>query len=123
MPTTTVKGLNVLAIYVADLARAEAFYAEHLGFEKSGDVEPGILMQAGDVSLYLEETAGKRDREAEAPFGCSPCFETDGVKASFEALSAAGVPIRTPYQEFGETFALFRIADPDGNLIEFAGAP
>jgi len=123
MASTTVKGLSVLAIYVADLARAETFYFEHLGFEKTGDVDPGILMRAGDVLLYLEQTSETLDRTAGAPLGFCPCFETASVKASFDALSEAGVPIQVPYQEFGPTFAFFRFADPDGNLIEIAGEP
>jgi catechol 2,3-dioxygenase-like lactoylglutathione lyase family enzyme len=123
MTTVTVKGLNVLAVYVTDLARSEAFYREHLGFEKCQDMEPGILMKAGEVTLYLEacrqEPRGKGLRTVEF----SPCFATDSVKGAYRALKAAGVPISVEYQEFAPTFAFFRISDPDGNLIEFAGKP
>ncbi|MDP6357635.1 MAG: hypothetical protein QF473_21135 [Planctomycetota bacterium] len=45
------------------------------------------------------------------------------MKASYEALKAAGVNIALDYQEFAPTFALFQVSDPDGNLIEFAGQP
>jgi hypothetical protein len=86
-------------------------------------MEPGILMKAGEVTLYLE--AGRKNERGReyAMSEFSPCFATHSVKGSYEALKAAGVPIRAEYQEFAPTFAFFRIADPDGNLIEFAGSP
>lgn len=123
MATTNVRDLNVLAIYVTDLARSETFYREHLGFEKCEDMEPGILMKSGEVTLYIE-ACRKTERGAErASAEFSPCFATDSIKDSYEALKAAGVSISAEYQEFAPTFAFFRISDPDGNLIEFAGKP
>ncbi|HHH76050.1 MAG TPA: hypothetical protein ENL03_03380 [Phycisphaerae bacterium] len=52
-----------------------------------------------------------------------PCFATDSVRQSYEALKASGVKILEEYQEYAPTFALFKIADPDGNMIEIAGNP
>jgi len=123
MPTITVKDLNVLAIYVTDLARSEAFYRDHLGFEKCEDMEPGILMKAREVTLYLEAGREKERDEKATTAEFSPCFATDSVKGSYEALKAAGVAISGEYREFAPTYAFFRISDPDGNLIEFAGTP
>jgi hypothetical protein len=81
------------------------------------------LMKAGGVTLCLEagREAARGDSRSMAEF--SPCFATDSVKASYKALEKAGVPISAPYQQLGPAFALFRIPDPDGNLIEFAGTP
>jgi catechol 2,3-dioxygenase-like lactoylglutathione lyase family enzyme len=123
MPSTRVTDLNVLTIYVTDLDRSTEFYREHLGFEKVEDLPPGVLMKAGKVTLYLE--AGRRTRRPDSPPTAefSPCFATESVKASYESLESAGVHIAHPYREFSPTFALFRISDPDGNLIAFAGAP
>ncbi|MBD3277920.1 MAG: hypothetical protein GF388_06450 [Candidatus Aegiribacteria sp.] len=123
MAVTTVKCLNVLAVYVTDIARSEAFYRDHLGFEKVADLEPGILMEAGEVKLFLEGCREKQRSEKPATAEFSPWFSTDSVRGAYHALKKAGVPISTEYQEFAPTFALFRISDPDGNLIEFAGAP
>lgn len=123
MAAVLVRDLNVLAVYVTELARSEAFYRDHLGFGRVGDMEPGVLMKAGPVTLYIEACRRKvHDGEAGTAEFC-PCFETDSVKASFEALRDAGVTISAGYREYGPEFALFRISDPDGNLIEFAGKP
>jgi len=123
MATVMVRDLNVLAVYVSDLARSEAFYRDQLGFEKMGDMEPGVLMKAGNVTLYIEACRlnGRGGLSDNSEF--SPCFGTDSVKASYEALRNAGVLVNSEYREYGPTFALFRICDPDGNLIEFAGTP
>ena len=123
MTATRVKDLNVLAIYVTDMERSRVFYSKHLGFEMAGDMPPGILMKSGQVTLYIEASRKTKRTDSSPTSEFSPCFATDSVKASHDALKAAGVTIVTPYQEFGPTFAFFRIADPDGNLIEFAGTP
>lgn len=123
MATITVKDLNVLAIYVTDLARSATFYSDHLGFEKCEEMEPGILMKAGEVTLYLE-ACRENERSGKATTAeFIPCFATDSIKGAYESLKAAGIPISTEYQEFAPTFALFRVSDPDGNQIEFAGTP
>jgi len=59
MAMITGKELDVLAVRVTDLARSEAFCRDQLGFEKPEDMAPGILMKAGEVTLYLE--AGRED--------------------------------------------------------------
>ena len=51
------------------------------------------------------------------------CLGVASVKGAAESLEAAGVTLVSAYQEFGPQFGMFRIADPDGNVIEFAGAP
>ncbi len=123
MATTRVKDLNVIAVYVTNLDRSKDFYREHLGFEETEDLAPGVLMKSGTVTLYLEANRNRERDNSTQTAEFSPCFATDSVKASFEALKAAGVQICSAYQLFGPTFAFFRIVDPDGNLIEFAGKP
>lgn len=80
MPTTNVKDLNVLAVYVTDLNRSETFYREHLGFEKVADMDPGILMKAGQVMLYIEPGCHQVRCEETAAAEFSPCFATDSVR-------------------------------------------
>jgi catechol 2,3-dioxygenase-like lactoylglutathione lyase family enzyme len=80
-------------------------------------------MKAGEIMLYIEECR-EHERAADSRTAeFSPCFATDSVKGSYAALKVAGVPISAEYQEFAPTLAFFCISDPDGNLIEFAGAP
>ena len=123
MSTVNVLGLNVLAVYVKDLETSVSFYRDHLGFKQTQEMSPGILMEAGDVTLYLEANRQKDRPEPATTAEFSPCFATESVKSSYDALKKAGVEMTVEYQEFGPTFALFQIADPDGNLIEFAGTP
>ena len=123
MPTVVVNDMHVLAIYVTDLEKSEAFYSEHLGFKKIQDMSPGILMKAGEITLYLEAGRAEDRDKSSSTTGFCPCFATDSIKTSFEAISDTGIPIASSYQEFDPSFAFFRIRDPEGNLIEFAGTP
>ena len=53
-PTVQVTGLQVVAIYVSELERARAFYCGHLGFRQTGEMPPGIMLDAGGTTVYLE---------------------------------------------------------------------
>jgi catechol 2,3-dioxygenase-like lactoylglutathione lyase family enzyme len=108
---------------VVDLERSETFYREILGFERSGEMEPGIIMKAGEVLIYLEVGLLPELVNTSSLLGFMPCFKTDSLRDSYEALKAAGIPMVSEYQEFSPEFALFTIADPDGHRIEFAGRP
>ncbi|MCD4847955.1 MAG: VOC family protein [Candidatus Aegiribacteria sp.] len=123
MSKIAVKGLQVLSAYVSDLDRSVKFYTEILGFRQIGEVLPGLTLRSGDLTLYLEP--GRQSKVAEsgnyAEF--SPCFETESVKATYEILKNLGVSICEDYQEYSPEFAMFKISDPDGNVIEFAGNP
>jgi len=123
MSRIEIRGINVLAVYVSDLERSKTFYTEILGFEEGDEVAPGILLKSGEVTLYLE--AGRLERGVRTGNlpEFSPCFETESVRRTFEEMILSDVSIVEEYQEYGPAFALFKIADPDGNLIEFAGEP
>jgi catechol 2,3-dioxygenase-like lactoylglutathione lyase family enzyme len=122
MPTVQVTQLHVLAIYVSDLQGAREFYKTHFGFEDAGELPPGLLLQGGGATLYLEE--GHLARPMDEPVAeIAPCFGTESIQASFQALEAAGLHVLLPYTEFSPGFAMFAVADPDGNRIEFAGRP
>ena len=47
----------------------------------------------------------------------------NGVKAAYDKLINADAMIITDYAEYSQSFAMFRIADPDGNCLEIAGEP
>jgi catechol 2,3-dioxygenase-like lactoylglutathione lyase family enzyme len=123
MSTVTVTGLNVIAVFVTDLAASEAFYRDRFGFEKTADMEPGILMRAGDVTLYMEPGRAPKASGSTRTAECAPCFAVESVRSAWEALVAADVEVVCAYQEFSPEFGFFQVADPDGNLIEFAGKP
>jgi len=124
MPTVQVTQLHVIALYVSDLDGACEFYQTHFGFRDAGEMPPGRLLEGGGATLYLE--AGRRPREVgedPPPAEVSPCFGIESVKAGWEAMTVAGLQVLMPYTQFAPGFAMFAVADPDGNRLEFAGKP
>lgn len=83
--------MNTLTIYVTDLDKSKAFYTEQLGFEAGEEMSPGILLQSGDVTLYIEAGRKKRTSKLKEYSEFSPCFETDSVKQTYEVLKFSGV--------------------------------
>lgn len=123
MERIKVRDMNVLAVYVTDLEKAKSFYIEQLGFEECEEMSPGILVRSGNVTLYIEGGRKEQKSEPRESSEFSPCFATDSVKQTYNILRSRGVKVVEEYQEFAPTFALFKIVDPDSNLIEFAGKP
>ena len=124
MSTVTVSQLRVLAIYVSDLEGACEFYIKHFGFEEAEDMPPGKLLKGAGAMLYLEEGRVPRAQDEEPqPAEMCPCFGLDSIRKGFAALEGAGLHVLLPYTEYGPSFAMFAVADPDGNRIEFAGKP
>lgn len=123
MGKSMVTGLQAISVFVTDLARAREFWEGLLGFEPAGEMPPGMLFKAGEVTIYLEPGRKARADEPGAAAEVAPALATESVKAAHEKLRAAGVRIVRDYQKFGDDFAFFQCADPDGNLVEFAGAP
>ncbi len=123
MDNVCVKGLQVLSAYVSDLDKSVKFYTEILGFNQIGKVSPGLTLRSGDITLYLEPGRQSKVAEPVKYSEFSPCFETESVKETHRILKDLGVSILEDYQEFSSDFAMFKIIDPDGNVIEFAGNP
>lgn len=124
MATINVSGLCVVAAYVTDLERAKDFYMRHLGFKEGDPMPPGVILRAGESTLYLEGGRKRREgaalRQAELGFTFSV---REGLKEAYAKLRDADVPLVGAYEEFSPSFGFFRIADPDGNVIEIAGKP
>jgi len=119
------RDFNVFAIYASDFDASFDFYTNVLGMAKSRDMAPGVLLDAADgqLTIYLEGGRNKVAPAAEAP-STRMCFQPEeGVRAAYEALKKHGVAIAGEYMEFGPNFHMFTFADPDGQLIEFAGRP
>jgi catechol 2,3-dioxygenase-like lactoylglutathione lyase family enzyme len=123
MPGFRIMGLQVLSLYVSDIARSLDFYTGALGFEKIGEMEPGVTLRSGELTLYIEPGRITRESEPGKHAEFCPCFEPDSVKAAFRELGAAGVTVVEGYREYSPEFAMFKIADPDGCVMEFAGKP
>lgn len=125
MGVVKLKEFNLPEVYVVDLDESIKFYTEVLGMKIERNLFDGVLLRATpDCIVYME---GGRN-----PHGVDPattactcmCFSTsEGLRESYDKLVDAGVSIVTHYTEFSEYFHMFRIADPSGNVIEFAGRP
>ncbi|PXY27932.1 VOC family protein [Prauserella muralis] len=109
--------------YVESLARSVEFYRDVLGFEVriEGDGYVEFTMDNTKFALFertkLPELIGGEG-------GSAPCgeigFIVEDVDAEARRLREAGVPILTgpvdrPWRE-----RTLHIADPDGNVVEFA---
>ncbi len=119
-------GLGVVAIYVDELEPALAFYRDQLGFVITGEMPPGRMLELGDFKIYVEPGRAPRSLEdATAMAGAETAMVllSDEVLALRAALDAAGAALIGEAMGDGETFAMFRVADPAGNLVEIAGAP
>ncbi len=123
MPTVETSGVQVVAVYCSDLGRSKAFYCEQLGMIEGDMMGPGVLLTCGQTSIYLEGGRTPRCNVNQSEADVSLCLATASIKQAAAATEAAGIRLVTPYTEFAPTFAMFRLADPDGNVIEFAGAP
>jgi len=124
-PVIKLRDFNVLTIYASDLERSLDFYTNVMGMVKSRDMAPGVLLDAADgqLTVYLEGGKKKAAHDSEAP-STRMCFQPEeGVRAAYEALKKHGVIMVGEYMEMAPVFHMFTCADPDGQLIEFAGRP
>ncbi len=118
-----VNSVQVVAIYVSDLERALAFYRDTLGLQEGGEMAPGRLLQAGETTVYIEGGRVPAEPAGLKHPACSVCFGAESLRAAWEHLQAKQVPVIEAFQQMGQDFAFFRVADPDGNVVEFAGKP
>jgi catechol 2,3-dioxygenase-like lactoylglutathione lyase family enzyme len=122
--SVAVRGLAIITIFVSDIDRATHFYKDVLGFEEGEQMlEPGVTLQAGDMTIYLH---GGRE-VTERKFLSSPeiglAMVVASVRESARRLRDNGVVIVSDYEEASEYFASIQFADPDGNLLQLWGRP
>jgi catechol 2,3-dioxygenase-like lactoylglutathione lyase family enzyme len=137
----TLRGLDHVALTVADVERTIAFYRRALGAEllydelwRAGKLPVAILqLGASRLSLHPAAKPAQPHARAPAPGSADVCFRWDGPLAVAAAqLAAAGVtveegPVPRPAAD-GKAGASLYFRDPDGNLLELlstdeGGAP
>lgn len=124
MSVIEIEDLNIIAIYVSDLERAIRFYTEILGFKKDYDNGPGVCLKVENVlSIYLEGGYSKKNDDHRQACVAMCLNPKGGLRGAWEKLKNSDVQTVGEYEEFGDQFSMFRIQDPDGNVIEFAGKP
>jgi predicted enzyme related to lactoylglutathione lyase len=121
------KSIRSLAVYVSDMARAQKFYTEILGFEITADLGPNLCFlnsKAGKIPIYLEggQKAASIDNQT-----CRLSFFLEAEKSASETyavLKKAGVKLLQAEPELvADDTACFQFQDPDGNIIEVSGKP
>jgi catechol 2,3-dioxygenase-like lactoylglutathione lyase family enzyme len=126
-----VRGLDHVALTVADVERTLDFYRRVLGagvlYEdlwRAGKI-PVVILQLGASRLSIHAAAKPAAPHAASPTPGSAdlCFRWDGpLAAAAAALAAAGVaidlgPVPRPAAD-GSAGASLYFRDPDGNLLE-----
>ena len=113
-------GVNAVTIIftVADMARTERFYREHLGLRFERHAEDGhvflVTILAGGVELMVFEGEPKPGNTPNVVFGLA----AGGIDTLVERLAVAGIEIVTPVSPApGGWFAEFR--DPDGQVVSY----
>jgi glyoxylase I family protein len=119
-----VESVHGIRYQVSDVARAVAFYTQHLGFTLKHQQLPAFAnVVLGDASLLLSGpgASGSRpmpDGRPQTPGGWNRVvLKVKDLPACIEALTAAGVGVRNQL-EAGPGGRQIQIEDPDGNPIE-----
>lgn len=104
-----VRNVNVVYLYVSDMARSSAFYRDMLGIPLEGD-DDWQQAALGGTRFALHRTHEGIGELSAGTIHVS--LEVDDVGEAAERLRAAGVPVEeTMRDDWG---AAVRIEDPDG---------
>jgi len=112
--TVNISGLASLSIYARDVDASKHFYGTVLGLPVVREEDWGVVVQAGDVQLFLHPAVGDRDRDRQR---LELVFHVEDVDAAFADLSAAGATVieEPTDREWGERDG--SVGDPDGNTV------
>lgn len=121
----TVFGPDFLALQVADLDRAAAFY-DHLGLRRATHSPPGaVVFDTGVVSFAVREPMPGVDLAQAQPrpgFGVALWMGADNTQALHDQLAGEGVTIIAPPTD-GPFGRMFTFTDPDGYAITVHDQP
>ncbi len=117
-------GFHGVRYQVSDVARAAAFYTQHLGFEAGHQQLPAFAnVSLGALSLLLSGpgASGSRpmpDGRAQHPGGWNRVvLRVTDLPSRIETLRASGLRFRNA-MEVGPGGRQIQLEDPDGNPIE-----
>ena len=123
-PKTFVKGFHGVRYQVADVARAVAFYSDHLGFTLETQKLPAFAnVQLGPLQILLSGpgASGSRplpDGRRQEPGGWNRVvLRVEDLPGLVQSLRKAGLNFRNE-MESGPGGRQIQLEDPDGNPIE-----
>jgi catechol 2,3-dioxygenase-like lactoylglutathione lyase family enzyme len=115
-----VTGVHHVGIPVYDLARAEAFYRDVLGIERSAipSYNPAsiVFLDCGESMIHLIRYGDAVQRPGRR--GVHWAFEVSDLDAAYERVVAAGAEIEVPISQRPDGTPYFFFYDPEGNRIE-----
>jgi glyoxylase I family protein len=122
--TTRIVGLHGVRYQVADVARAAAFYTDHLGFTLEHQQLPAFAsVRLGEFRLLLSGPGASGSRPLPGGVSQKPggwnrvVLGVTNLPAQVDALKNAGVKLRNQ-METGPGGRQIQVEDPDGNPIE-----
>jgi glyoxylase I family protein len=123
-PRTLIESVHGVRYQVKDVARAAAFYTEHLGFKLEHQQLPAFAsISLGDAHILLSGPGASGSRpmsngQAQEPGGWNRVvLKVSDLPACMAALEGSGVRFRNE-METGPGGRQVQIEDPDGNPIE-----
>jgi len=123
-PHAFIKGIHAIRQQVTDVARAAAFYTQHLGFKLGLQHLPAFAtVSLGDAQILLcgPGAAGSgppgSGQPQEPGGGNRVVLRVDDLPGLIGELEKAGIRFRTD-METGPAGREIQIEDPDGNPIE-----
>lgn len=111
------------ALFTDDIKASADFYREVIGLEVMMDNGSHIAFLTG---LYIWDRGsaeglifnGAQDKRA--GHSMELCFSSENVSADYDRIKASGAKILNPLAEQPWSQLVFRIMDPDGNIVEIA---
>ena len=102
-----------LTIHVNDLSLSKAFYAELLGLPLTTDEKWGVVLEVGDVRLFLHAAAATLGARQHLEM----TFDVDDADSAIAALKAKGIPVLEEETDRDGGNREVAVQDPDGNVV------
>jgi catechol 2,3-dioxygenase-like lactoylglutathione lyase family enzyme len=112
--------VSMISLGVKDAARSIKFYTETLGLELVGNPGEVAFVRAGDITIVLNQPAGKAARETLAG-SVEVIFPVDSVAASYKALQERGCSFVAVPHEITTNMWAATFTDPDGHMLTVLG--
>jgi uncharacterized glyoxalase superfamily protein PhnB len=118
------EGALRIELFVADVERAAAFYANVLGFVRETESLDYVAMRLGAARISIGPMAAlpashplRARADERAGLGVEIVIEVDDINAAFAAVTEASWPVAVPPGDRPWGLRDFRLLDPDGYYV------